>query len=853
MPRLVVEKGRQKGKSVRVDKTSAIVVGRGNTADLQLDDPMTSRRHFSVEFKKGNFYAIDLGSANGTYVNGGQVREQVLEIGDKLQAGEILLSFLAAESTIKHDTVTGQKIAGYLIEERVGRGAMGTVYKAIQLSLDRTVALKILARELVSDKNFIDMFVREAQNAGQLNHPNIVQVYDVGQHKNIYFISMEFMAGGSVYELINREGAQPFERALQIALDSVRGLRYAEKCELVHRDIKPDNLMLRQDGITKIGDLGIARRLQAGSAVLEEGIFGSPHYMAPEQAQGLKIDCRTDIYSLGATMYHVLSGKTPFTGKSPQEIILKQINEQPTRLLEANPTVPPELAGVIEKCMAKKPDERYQSSEDLLKELEGLQSRSATLRPRVTLKERAQKIRKKYLLPVIVIVIAAAVATVGFFAYRHYQHSSWHYQHGLQDATAALAAAQALYDDKKPDEALKVIAELEKEYLEFPGVIDAAGELAVQARKLKETLATETREKQATGALRAVMAFEKANADKLQEAAQKYRKVVLDYPGTGAAVAARVEERRLDRIIEERHMLELGARAQVSAVLDRSRSFRARRRFGKALEELASFPERFRPTEAGKEIEAEKTTVMQEARNAFAQVNADIERLITRKQYQDAKNLLLRTMSTYEVAELTSDGTKTIGRIDRLIEQDKLQREKAVLARDRKEYEEGRAKARKMILEHRFENAVSEYRSLQLLLRSAQYRGIAKRKLDEINLIKSAKKTLVEQINGKTLSRPIQLMVKKVLATPVSATDDKLTVKFVNRPGEADCPWESFEAKVMVPFLDACKLNARGHLAAGVYAKELGDSPAARKHFSKALALDPALRAGVTKFSRDLK
>jgi hypothetical protein len=854
VPRLVVEKGPQKGRSIKVDATCAVTVGRGNAADLQIDDPMTSRRHFSVEHKQGGYYITDLGSANGTYLNGEKITESVLEMGDMIQAGEILLSFLADESTLKHDTVTGQKIAGYLIEERIGRGAMGTVYKATQLSLDRTVALKILARELVSDTGFIDMFVREAQNAGQLNHPNIVQVYDVGNYKSVYYFSMEYMAGGSVYDLINREGAQPFDRALALAADSARGLLYAEKRGIVHRDIKPDNLMLGVDGTAKIGDLGIARRMHAGTTVAEEGIFGSPHYMAPEQAQGLKVDARTDIYSLGATMYHVLSGKTPFSGKSPQEIILKQINEKPRPLLEANPLVPPEVAAVVEKCMAKDPEARYGSSKDLLDELTGLKGRAHKIRGTVPLKERAKELKRKYLLPLIVVVIAAAAAAAGFFIYRGYVAGRREYQVAWQKAQEALKEAQEHLDKKNPDRALEVLKRIRKEHAGLPEVTDRAAQLEKAAKTLAQELAAEVLAREADQALAAARKFEKDNPGNPAEAAQKYQLVARKFSGTDAASAARSEERRLRKEIEEKKGVESLAQAQLQTVMEGVRTFAARHRYGKALELLDTFPERFRDTDAAKEIEAKKTSIMQDARRAFDRLKAAAQQLVAKKQYEQAKGLLLDAAEAYQLKEITEEAERMAGQIDKMVEQLEDQQKKQALDQDRKVYSEGVAKARGLVLEHKFDSAAAEYRSLPLLLSTNEYRDMAKLKLEEIALAKAARQTLIDQINRKQLASPIQIKLKNnKTATAIRADADKLIAKYDDFDATAPYSWAHFSAAEIVSFLGACSLDARGHLAAGVYAKELGEADAARQHFDSAVSKDSAIKGEVEKFSKDLR
>ncbi len=852
MPRLVVEKGPAKGKSVRLNNTSAIVVGRGATADLRLDDPMASRKHFAIEYKKGAFYITDLDSANGTYLNGERIREHILDIDDRIQAGEIILSFLAEQSTVRHDTVTGQTIVGYLIEERVGRGAMGTVYKAVQLSLDRIVALKILARELVKDTSFIDMFVQEAQNAGQLNHPNIVQVYDVGHHENIYYFSMEYMAGGSVYELITREGAQPVKKAIDIAIDSARGLQYGEKRNMVHRDIKPDNLMLTADAITKIGDLGLARHVQPGSTVAEEGIFGSPHYMAPEQAQGLRVDRRTDIYSLGATMYHVLTGKTPFRGKSPKEIILKQINQEPPKLLEVNPTTPEQVADVVQKCMTKDPNDRYQSAEDLLGELEDLKNKVAKGRVRVPTSEKKAKTKAR-LIPTAVILVAAALAAAGFFIFRGHQRQQQQFTATLRDARDALSSARSLLDEEKPDDVLDALKVFAQKYSDVSELAQEAAELAAEARKLKKEIGTQTLEKKALGAFKVAVQFEKANPEALVEAAEKYSKVAKEFPGTEVEEKAKAKAKQLRETAEKKRQLESAAQAQADMILGQASVFKQRQRFGKALEKLANFPERFSGTAAAKKIDAARKETLKAAKDTFAVVKGKARQMIGLKRYDTAKSLLLDSVSKYEIVEITEEVSKIISEIDKLVEKKAKEEEAAHLAQEEKQLELSVTKARSMIREHRFETAAGVYRSLLLGIQLQKYRDMAKIKLEEIELIKSAMKTLIDQINSKSLARPITIQVNKANLPVVRANEKEIIARFLNVEGTAPRPWDTFSPEEMASFLDACKLDAPGHLAAGVFCKELGVPAEAKKHFDKAIKADKSFADKVKKLSGDLK
>ncbi len=393
MPRLVVEKGKDKGKSLLLRENMPFLIGRDLKTHLRLRDHQVSRRHLKITYKQGEVRLEDLDSSNGSFVNGARVRSVALSPNDKIQVGETLIFYLEDESQddaapptedvvaprperIRKGELTDKDFAGYKVGRLLGRGGMGTVYEALQVSLERRVAFKVLAAELAADSQFVDRFTAEARAAGQLNHPNIVQVYDVGVATplgggaQVRFYSMEFMAGGSVEDLLRKEGRLTVERALPIVFDAARGLEYAERHGVVHRDIKPDNLMISEDHVVKIGDLGIAtRRRAAEQADQEEGVSGSPHYMAPEQAMGRAIDHRADLYALGVSLYQMLSGETPYEGASAREVILKHLNEPAPPLQAKCPHLTPEVVSLVERLMEKDPTKRLASASVLLQEL----------------------------------------------------------------------------------------------------------------------------------------------------------------------------------------------------------------------------------------------------------------------------------------------------------------------------------------------------------------------------------------------------------------------------------------------------------------------------------------------------
>jgi pSer/pThr/pTyr-binding forkhead associated (FHA) protein len=434
LPRLLVEKGPDRGKSVTVIVGAQIVAGRDKDANLQLSDNMASRRHFLIASKGSIFGLKDLDSANGTLVNGRKAEgAHRLAFGDSIQVGETLISWLPDEQTDTQGGLIGQQIGGYRIEERLGRGAMGTVYKATQLSLGRTVALKVLAQDLVKDEKFCEMFVKEARAAGSLNHPNIIQVYDVGDEGGQYFFSMEFAGKGSVLEELGNKKSIGMPRAVRVIKDACNALDYAERKGLVHRDIKPDNLMVTEDNTVKLGDLGLAMSTQELQAE-QDGVFGTPHYIAPEQAMGKPIDHRADIYALGATFYRMLTGRTLFTGATVKEILKKQVREPHPPITEHVPDCPQAIARIIDRMLAKNPAERYQHAQEIITDLsdwENLAARKAGApgmafaeRPVGLSAEQSQHLaqinaNKKLLIMGIVALVAifAAVFSVWYFVF----------------------------------------------------------------------------------------------------------------------------------------------------------------------------------------------------------------------------------------------------------------------------------------------------------------------------------------------------------------------------------------------------------------------------------------------------
>ena len=272
------------------------------------------------------------------------------------------------------ETFEGQTFAGYEIVAKLGEGGMGAVYKARQPILNRFVALKTMAANLGGDKDFVARFQREAASAATLNHPNIVGVHTAGEADGIHYIVMEFVEGESARKRLDREGKLPPAEALAITLYVAQALQYAwNAARLIHRDIKPDNIFLSKKGEVKLGDLGLAKSVGAAETteLTQSGMaMGSPHYISPEQAKGIRdIDFRTDIYSLGCTLYHMLTGQTPYSGDSSMVVMMKHVNDPPPAIFKVWARCPMPLGLLVGKMLAKKRNERPSSYEQLIGDL----------------------------------------------------------------------------------------------------------------------------------------------------------------------------------------------------------------------------------------------------------------------------------------------------------------------------------------------------------------------------------------------------------------------------------------------------------------------------------------------------
>ncbi|MDQ1511116.1 MAG: eukaryotic-like serine/threonine-protein kinase [Actinomycetota bacterium] len=253
----------------------------------------------------------------------------------------------------------------YEIDREIARGGMAEVYLARDQSLNRPVALKALFPEFAREPSFVERFRREAQAAANLNHPNIVAIYDWGQESGTYFIVMEYVEGRSLRELIHSEGPLEPGRAADIAAEIASALAFAHRSGVVHRDVKPGNVLLTQSGTVKVTDFGIARAGTSDGLTQTGSVMGTATYFSPEQAQGLAVDGRSDVYSVGVVLYEMVCGVPPFVAESPVSVAYKHVREEAIAPSLRNPDVPPALEQIILSALAKDPEHRYQSADDL--------------------------------------------------------------------------------------------------------------------------------------------------------------------------------------------------------------------------------------------------------------------------------------------------------------------------------------------------------------------------------------------------------------------------------------------------------------------------------------------------------
>jgi serine/threonine-protein kinase len=270
-----------------------------------------------------------------------------------------------------YHSLVGKQLGNYKAVSLIGSGAMGGVFKGWDIILERNVALKIISYKLSSVDSFREMFVKEARLVSQLNHPNIAQIYYIDQSDDVFYFAMELISGGTLKDMIKDSNNLNSAKGLEYLVTVCQTLDFVSGKNIIHRDIKPENIMITDDGILKVVDFGVAivndGKNKKGKS---ENLVGSPYYVSTDCIKGLPLDSRSDIYSLGATFYHVFAGVPPFEGDNVEDVLLKHLNCDLVPLKKKNPTVSNWLSDIIAKMMAKNPEDRYQGYKDIIADLD---------------------------------------------------------------------------------------------------------------------------------------------------------------------------------------------------------------------------------------------------------------------------------------------------------------------------------------------------------------------------------------------------------------------------------------------------------------------------------------------------
>ncbi len=851
MPRLVVENGHDKGTVIPVPPKGTILVGRDTSAAYTLRDTMSSRLHFKIESKEDDHWIFDLESLNGTLVNGTRVREARLSNGDLIKVGETLFSYLSDDAAA--DPLIGQRIGGYRLLARVGRGGMGTVYKAEQVDLQRIVAIKVISEEHTKNKDFIDLFIHEARAAARLNHPYIVQVYDVKRHQNFYYFSMEYVSGGNVQELLEKTPPRPVEQTVRMILDAARGLDYAHQKGIVHRDIKPDNLMISETGSIKIGDMGLARGLEEKVGPDEESsVLGTPHYIAPEQVRGRPADFRSDLYSLGATMYRMLAGTTPYSAPSIKDLVNKKVREDATPLHVLIPEFPRRLSDIVARMMERDPQKRYQGMIEVIKDIEDFHRRLAgpgaeAPTSRITTVGTLVRDRKLLIGAIALLILVVVGGVTGAILFGR-KPPVPEIAPPPPDAPPDAKLAEQMLENWKQTELQKMdknaprsIEKVMEGYLsvaeKFPGTI-----FATQAEELRADLGKRLRNLLAEKKLADVLDAEDAANFRLTVQSFQAKKLDLspvdstiafyetfakcdesrDTAAAAKAAARAGHIRKWKEAIEKR-------KAEFEKTLAEAQELTDARRFKEAWNALMAFQQATRDAElpcdfakdryrsllydAAAEIEAQNVNT--KAQSEWIDAERAVRALAGDKDFGSALKILDSVLrnSLDEIAmkaNLFKDDIEAQWAADtrRKAEAEAAARE-ARLQKAREAFERESAAARALFLQMDFRGALAKMKALGDANDSEEFRPRLERRTAELGRAAHLKENLVNIINAKDNPYGFKKEFKTGVADgEVTRADDKALQVSLRAGGTFDHPWSQFDGPAFCAFVrDHWKYN----------------------------------------------
>ncbi|MEX1024364.1 MAG: FHA domain-containing serine/threonine-protein kinase [Planctomycetota bacterium] len=730
-------------RSAALPERGRLVIGSSaERADFVIDGQGVDAAHCALgRVKSGGWAVMDLGSKYGTLLNDTPVKSARVAVGDRLLIGSRRLEIVAAgvadpatgasaapsaqspaaqspaaQSPAAQSPAaqppaamppaappsaavrpaaratpaesgaprTAKRLGGFRLDRQLGRGGMGEVWLALQESLNRPVALKILSTKLAADREFVALFQREARAAAALSHPNVVVVHDVGEADGHHFLAMEFMAGGSLEDRVVRDGPLPWRQVLDALHDAGKGLVYAEERKIVHRDIKPANLMVGGQGTIKIADLGLAMSMAGEDSIEGENnggggrrILGTPHFIAPEQARGEPLDHRADLYALGATAYRLLTGKTPFQGETTREILRGHLSQPPVPPSQHVPGLPAGLEELVLTLLAKSPDERFGSAKEMVAAVDRLRLQADNVE--LPSFDRRSSGAKKLIAPLAVV---GALAAGAFFVF----------QGGAGDAdedgtrSTELAARPTNGDPPDP-------APLQPD----PDFFETDESDPLASSEAEAALERELRVKD----LEAQLAYRDLPRDASRaERVRELRALAKDFPATATAAAvleeALVLEREIEAAAAERRELGALLEATLTSLLAELRWPPKEGETPRPIESLRQFdafvpPAELLDTELWQDACAElRTTVLADTTQALEARWQHAETLRAEGDFDALQHALMELTADLELppldAEAATDGAGELAALRELAERVRAARERLPL--DRVEFAE---------------------------------------------------------------------------------------------------------------------------------------------------------------------
>lgn len=661
MPRLVVEKGTDKGKTVNLPPSGAVTIGREQTCTICLNDTMVSRHHIKIEHKPDGYHLTDLDSMNGTFVNGAAVKHARLKPGDAIKVGLTVISF--AQDEAPPDPLVGQTLLGrYQILERLGRGGMGTCYKAKQLDLDRIVALKVISPHMAKQQSFVDLFIHEAKFAAKLNHPNVVSVYEVANDGDKYFFAMEYVPNGTLLDMVQSKPDRrlPPLEAVDITLQMARALEYAHGKNILHCDIKPENMLISENGAVKLADLGLAQSLGEKISVGDKDhVLGTPHYIAPEIVRKQAFDQRSDLYSLGVTMYFMLTGTVPYTANSLKELIGDKLNKEAPTIDRVVPHSPKPIALIVAKLLRRSPDERYKNASEVIKDLEEV---------RRQLTDTGMPLKKLAIIAAAAVVLLAVIITAVIVAGQNNtppidpNGNKVNEELAQKMLTAAELFKMKEMDVGDPESIRKAIGRFDEIAQKFPGTEFAtrAGDHRKQlARNLNELIAQQSlakldeQEKQAYQRFYASLSADRLDLNAIDTMLKSYRGLAEDKELKETKAAKTAAERAAQ--IDAWHKAVLKLRESFRSAMDDTTTLLITRNYPEAIKKWrelqdqvaaekqslqAAADPRYRDVVYDKLAQAEQDKVFKAVRDALAVVFRQVNDLLDQNRFDDASRAL---------------------------------------------------------------------------------------------------------------------------------------------------------------------------------------------------------------------